>query len=353
MIVVFCMLAAPCAAAEYGDALGTDELEQALPEAAEQALGAMTVENAELDSGLARIIDFLREQLHGVLAEVLRPLSAVTAITLLYAVLRPLQTAQGEFDPVSFGACVAVSTAALGDVSSVFALGQRTLQELADFSHALLPTLTAAACAAGAPTSAGVKYAAGALFSDFLLLAANDLVLPLICAYTAAACANAVLGGQLAGPVRFTAWSAKTLMKVLVLCFTGYLSLTGVIASGADAAAVKTAKAAISTLLPVVGKTVADASESLVAGAGMIRNSVGVFGLLAALGVLALPLLRLGLRYLLFKAAAALLSSAAGDRLGKLIDAIAGAYGMVLGLVGSGAVILFLSVFSLIQTVSG
>lgn len=353
MMAVLCLLAAPCAAAEYSDALGTDELEQALPEAAEQALGEMTVEDAALDSGLEKILAFLQGQFHAVLAEVLRPLTAVTAITLLYAIVRPLQTAHGALDPVGFGACAAVSAAALGDVSSVFSLGQRTLLEMADFSHALLPTLTAAACAAGAPTSAGVKYAAGALFSDLLLTAANDLILPLLCAYTAAACANAALNGVLAGPVRLAAWSARMLMKALVLCFTGYLSLSGVIASGADAAAVKAAKAAIGTMLPVVGKTVADASEALVAGAGLIRNSVGVFGLLAALGVLALPLLRLGLRYLLFKAAAALLSAAAGDRVAKLIDAVASAYGMVLGLVGSGAAILFLSVFSLIRTVSG
>jgi len=347
------LLSAPCGAANLGEGLGTDELERAIPGAAAEVLDGMGVDSADLDSGLARVGAFLCARFHAVLAEVLRPLAAITAVTLLFAALRPLTAPRRGFDGVSFGACAAVSAIAVSDAGTVLALGRQTMAELADVSHALLPTLTAAACAAGAPTSAGVKYAAGALFSDLMLLAANNLVLPLICAYLAAACADAALGGALTGAAHFTAWAAKTMMKALVLCFTGYLGLTGIVAAGADAAAVKTTKAVISTLLPVVGKTVADASASLVAGAGLIRNSIGVFGLLSALAVLALPLLRLGLRYLLFRAAAALLAPVAGDPLGKLIGGIAAAYGMVLGLVGSAAAILFLSVFALIRTVSG
>ena len=347
------LLALPCHASELGAALGTEALERSLPERAAEALGDLTAEDATLEGGLERLWKYLGGRFHAELAGVLRPVAAVTAVTLLTLTARTLLPEKEGFDCVSFAGCTAVAVVALRDIGSEFALGLRTLTELADISHALLPTLTAAATAAGAPTSAGAKYAASALFSDLLLTAANDIIMPLICAYTAASCVTAALGGGLDGPLRFTKWSAKTLMKALVLCFTGYLSLTGVLSSGADAAAVKAAKSALSTLLPVVGKTVADASDALVAGAGLLRNSIGVFGLLAALGVLALPVLRLALRYLLYRAAAALLSMAAGGRIGKLIDAIGTAYGMVLGLVGAAAVILFLSVFSLIRTVSG
>lgn len=347
------LLALPCRAAGLGDELGTGALERALPGSAAEALGALRVEDAALDGGIARLCNFLRGRFRGVLAETLRPVAAIAAVAILCTAARTLLPEKEGLDFVSLAGCAAVAAIALRDVKSVFALGLQTLTELSDFSHALLPTLTAAAAAAGAPTSAGAKYAAGALFSDLLLTAARGLILPLICAYTAAACANAALGGGLDGPVRFTRWSVKTLMKALALCFTGYLGLTGILSSGADAAAVKAARSVLGTLLPVVGKTIADASDALVSGAGLLRNSVGLFGLLAALGVLALPVLRLMLCNLLYKAAAAILSMSAGGRISRLIDAIGSVYGMVLGLVGTAAVILFLSVFSLIQTVSG
>jgi len=339
-------------AADYGERFGTEELEEALPQSAINALGRLTVAGATAQEGSNRLLCYLAEQLHGILHEVLHPLTLVIAEALFYTVFSSLQQKTNGFDCVGVAVCAAISVSSLRDLQGIFAVGRQTLEEMVAFSHALLPTLATAACAAGAPTSAGVKYAAGAVVFDFLLQAAETVVFPLVCAFTAAACANAALGGSLSGPVRFSGWSVKTMMKLSVLCFSAYLGISGFVAEGTDAAAVKLAKTALGAL-PVVGKTAAGVSESLVAGAGVIRNSVGVFGLIASLGILALPMLRIGLRYILFKAGAALLSSVTDRRISGLIESIASAYGMVLGLVGMAAVILFLSVVSLVKTVSG
>jgi len=142
-------------------------------------------------------------------------------------------------------------------------------------------------------------------------------------------------------------------MKYLVLAFTFYLGLTGVLRGSADAAAVKAARTALSAGLPVVGKLLADASESLVAGLAMLRSATGVFGLLAVCAAVALPLLRLGLRCLLFRAAAALGGVVAGERLSRLLASLGTVYGMLMGLVGAGAAIALLSIFSLMRTVTG
>jgi len=342
-----------CAASELSDSLGVGALEAALPAEAEAALGGIGVGDAEADGVLARLASYLREQLSGALREALRPLAAIAAVTVLSAAGRPLLPEREGFDPVSFAACAAVSAAALGSYGSVYAVGTRTLTALADFSHALLPTLTAAAAAAGAPTSAAAKYTAAALFSDLLLTASERLILPLIGVCAAAGCASAALGGAIDGPVRCAVWCVRWGMKALVLCFTGYLSLTGILSSGADAAAVRAAKSALGTLLPVVGRTVADASDALLSGAALLRNSVGAFGLAAVLGILALPVLRLGVHCLLYRLTAALLAPAAGSRVARVLGAVGDAFGMLLGLVGAAAVILFLAIFSLLRTVVG
>ena len=88
------------------------------------------------------------------------------------------------------------------------------------------------------------------------------------------------------------------------------------------------------------------------AGAGLIRNTVGILGLGAVVAICAAPFLALGLRYLLFKAAAAVVSAVAGDRVGSLVEGISTAYGMVLALVGTGAIFMFISILSLIRTVT-
>ena len=271
-------------------------------------------------------------------------------MTLLCALAESFAPSAGE--TAAFAGCLAVAVVGAQDVQSVLVLGNATLDRLSEFSRVLLPTMTTAAAASGAPGTAGAVWAASALFSDVLLSAADRLILPLICGFTAAGCAAAVLGEKrIDGAVKLLQWSARTLLRALVLAFTAYLAVTRALGAASDAAAVKTAKAALSAV-PVVGRTLSDASEALVAGAGLLRAAVGVYGLLAVLAALLLPVLRLALRCLAFRAAAAVCSGVAGERIAGLIGRLGTAYSLLLGLVSAAAAIEFLAIISLIRTVT-
>ena len=341
-------------AAPLGDAFGAEKVEAAAPPTAREVLGELAPSETSPETGLERLLAFARQHFGEAVKETLRPLASILALCLLCAIGESFSAGtKAGAEAVALGGCLAVAAIGVADVHSVLSLGTETLAELTDFSRVLLPTLTTAAAASGAAGSAAAAYAASALFSDLLLTASEKLILPMICAYTAAAVSSAVLGDQrLDGAVHFLQWCAKTLLKALVISFTAYLSLTGILAGAADAAAVKTAKTVISTALPVVGKLMADASEALVAGAGLIRSAIGVYGMLACLAAVLLPVLRLGLRCLLFRAAAAICSGFAGARQTRLIACLGTAYGMVLSLIASAAAIEFLAVISLIRTVT-
>jgi stage III sporulation protein AE len=134
-----------------------------------------------------------------------------------------------------------------------------------------------------------------------------------------------------------------------MLLFVAYLSLTGVISAATDAVTTKALKTTIQTVLPVVGSIIADASETVLAGASILRNAVGIFGLLAVVATCLLPFLRLAANYLLYKAAAGLAGAIADSRITKLVNAVSTAFGMMLGLVGASALMLFISIISVIR----
>ena len=352
LLLAFC-LTVPAMAAEFSDEFGTERVEQAAPSAAKEILDGIRTEPDAAGTGLARLYGALQARFADELKKTLRPLAEIVAVCLLCSLGESFDMGtKSGLDAVALGGSLAVAVIGTGDVRSVLSLGTETLTELSDFSKVLLPTLTTAAAASGAAGSAAAAYAASALFSDLLVTAAERLILPMLCAYTAAAVSAAVLGDRrLDGAVKLLQWCVKTLMKALVLSFTAYLSLTGILAGAADAAAVKAAKTAVSAL-PVVGKLLGDASAALVAGAGLLRAAVGVYGMLACLAAVLLPVLRLGLRCLLFRAAAAVCSGFAPERQTKLIAALGSAYGMLLGLIASGAAVELLAVISLIRTVT-
>ena len=98
----------------------------------------------------------------------------------------------------------------------------------------------------------------------------------------------------------------------------------------------------------MVGGILADASESVLAGAGALKGTVGAAGLVVVLAICLAPFLRLALQYLVYKGAAALCAMVAQPALSGLIDAIGSAFGLVLGMTGAGALVLLVSLVSAI-----
>ena len=351
-LVMLLLLAVPARAAELSDALGLPEVAAAAPAGAAEAVGAPDVKDADFNAGLEALLSFAREKLPGVLRETLRPLAAIVAVTLLCAAAESFAGGRAETDTVAFAGCLAIAVIGVEDVRSVLRLGSGTLHTLRDFSRALLPTLVTAAAASGQAHAAGASWAAAALFSDLLISAAETVILPMLCGLAAAAAAAAVLGERrLDGAVQLLQWGTRTLLRALALCFTAYLGITHTLGAQADAAAAKTVKAVLTTALPVVGKLLSDASEAFVAGVGLLRSAIGVYGMLITLAAVCLPVLRLAARWLLFRAAAAVCVGVAGERQSRLIGRLSTVYGLLLGLVGIAAAAEFLSIISLIRTV--
>ncbi len=161
----------------------------------------------------------------------------------------------------------AIAAVAAADIHSFLGQGVETLQTLSDFSKALLPCLAAAATAAGALTSAAAKFAVTALYMDLLLNLASQVVMPVIYGYTALVIANAAVGGNaLAAAAGCMKWLCKGFLIVITLAFTAYLTVSGVIAGSADAVATRLVKTTLSSALPVVGSILSDAAGTLAAG---------------------------------------------------------------------------------------
>ena len=101
-------------------------------------------------------------------------------------------------------------------------------------------------------------------------------------------------------------WVVTSVLTVVLLVFVGYLTVSGVIAGSTDAVTVKAAKFTMSSLVPVVGGILSDAAETVLAGARILKNAVGVFGMLAVLCMCVAPFLQLGIHYLTYKVTSAL-----------------------------------------------
>ncbi len=353
--IIFLLLR--CMAPAYGAEI-PEEITDAMPDSAKELLeDTDKVENfTSLGDGLSGLWERTCKLLAVTVQDSLGGVVLIMSAILLCSLAEDCFGAAGGgrmLDPVPLVGTMVILLAVGSNMKSLMGLGEQTIEELDIFSKALLPTLSAAAAAGGYAVSASVRQVATVFFSDLLISLIRSLLLPLVWVFVALSAADAILpAGRLSGIAQGLHKAATWLLSGSLLLFTGYLSLSGAFASSADSLTLRMARSAIGTAIPVVGGIISDAADTILAGAGVLRQSVGIVGTLTILATCILPFLKLGVQYLLLKLSAFFAAAVAPEPLVKLLHALSSAFGLVLGMTGATAAMLLISVASSVKVVS-
>ena len=355
--LLLALLCLPARASSIGEAriiqeedFGLDELERA---AAEQ--GGTAEYGAALDDGLEALVDTGTRELGGILRRAVRSGVLILMILLFCGLAETVQEGAGgtAARSVSLAGTLAVTAVAVADVNALLGMGTGAIAKMTSFANVLLPAAAAVTAATGAITGAAARQLAAALFSDLLVNLINGLLVPLLYGYIAASVAQAAVGeDRLKRLADLLKWTVTTVLTAVTMAFVGYLTASGVVAGTADAATVKAAKLAISGAIPVVGGILSDAAETVLASAGVLKGTVGVFGMVTILGICLIPLLQLSVHYLAYKLTAALAAALGDGPVCALVDRLGSAFGLVLGMTGAGALVLLVSLVSAVGAVT-
>ena len=334
-----------------------DSVTEALPPEAAAHLEGLdeTPDHTTWSEGLARLWRDTQQQLGEALREKASGAALLLGVVLLCGVAESFlaaaeQPAVPQVVPVA--GALAITLVAAGDFQRMMGLGVETMEELDIFAKALLPTLSAAVAASGGIASASAKQVATVFFTNLLLTVIRRLLLPLLYGCIAAAAADAMVPGHSlkkigAGISKAVTWALTASM----VAFTGFLTLTGAATGAADAMTVQMTRSAISAAVPVVGSIISEATGTVLAGAGVLKGAIGIFGMLAVLSICLTPFLQMVVQYLLYKLAAFLAGTITEGPLAGLIDALGTAFGLMLGMTGSCALLLLISITSSVSAV--
>jgi len=347
LLLAALMLALPVRAA---DGFGATDAAEALPESAREYMGDASLEDIRGDGLVQRVLERFISKLESAARSSCGTVLVMMAVVLICSMAEAADSSGRAASYVLLAGVAAIGAAALSDVDSYMSAALEAMETLSDYSRVLLPVLAATAAASGAVGTAAASSAATAVFMDVLLHISVRLLIPAICAYAALAIANAAVGnGALKTAAKLMKSGCTLLLGGLTTAFALWLSVSGIVSGSADASAARLTKTVLSTALPVVGRILSDASGTLAAAAGSLRSLCGSFGLLAVLCICLSPVVELGLRYLLYKLCAALCACISGGRLAELLDNLGGCFGMLLAMTGSGAVFMYISIFSFMK----
>lgn len=287
---------------------------------------------------LQKAIGKIRPDLKEAVSVSMRVLSAV----LLTSVL-------GAFSPdnsqsVNMAGTVCVAAILFAGTKSMILLAGDTVRTLSDYGKLFIPVMTGALAAQGGLTASAGLYIGTAFFDSLLGTLLSSVFVPAVFLYLALSVAGGAgsedVPARLRDMIRSTfTWSLKTLLTV----FTTYMSITGVISGTTDAAALKATKVTISSVVPVVGGILSDASEAVLVSAGVMKNAAGIYGIFAILALCLEPFAKIGVHYLILKGTAALSCIFGSKRVTGVVGDFSTAMGMLLAITGAMCLLLLIS----------
>lgn len=317
-------------------------LEITAPEVPKSGEEFMPEKTDSFGDGFFELLQSVLLHLRPDLAEASQVCLSVAAAVMIVSVLRTFSG--GIKMAADMAGTTAIAAVLLLNTNSMIRLGAETVAELSEYGKLLYPVMAAAMAAQGGVTASAALYTGTAIFDAVLSSLISNLMVPMVYLFLALAAANSVAGEDLLKKMRdllknAMSWCLKTVLTV----FTTYMSITGVVSGTTDAAALKATKVTISSVVPVVGGILSDASEAVLVSAGALKNAAGIYGILAVLAVFLEPFLRIGSHYLILKATAAVCGIFGSKEMTGLIEDFSTAMGLLLAMTGSVCLLLLIS----------
>lgn len=134
------------------------------------------------------------------------------------------------------------------------------------------------------------------------------------------------------------------IMGFVLTLFVSFLSLEGTLTSGVDGLTLKGLKSASSTFIPVVGKALSDSVDTVLGATAVIKNAVGIVGIIVVLGICVVPIIKLIVLNILYNLSAAIAEPLADKKIINVMEQIADTFKVLLAIMFSISALLIVGI---------
>ncbi len=272
----------------------------------------------------------------------------IIVIALLFSIITHFKPSFGETG-VSKAAQTAqfviIGTITIGILSVAFSIGADAITSMTSFTSELFPLLITLLTALGGITSAAILSPATVFLTTGISIFFSSVIMPLVIVLMVFTIIN-----NFSASIKLTGFCAliKTIVKWAIgLSFTiflGIITIQGLLGSTFDGISIKTAKYTIDKLVPIIGGMVSDSVDVLISCTLLIKNAVGIAGIIIIAGIAITPVFGILAHYFLFKLTGAVLEPIGGKPIGKFATESADVLLLLFAAVLAAAAMFFITV---------
>jgi len=246
-------------------------------------------------------------------------LSRLLLLAVLSAVLHTFEKAfnQSRIAKISHNViCLVLSLMALTSFKEAINIGRNAVADITGFMHSLIPVLMSLLVAVGGFTSSAIFQPLIFLFINLVGAVINNIFFPGL--YLAAVL---LLIGHMVEDFnisRLAALVKNVNIAILSFSFTAFLGIMviqGVIGSVSDGVSIRAVKFLSKTFVPIIGGMVAEAMDVIVSSSLLIKNGLGVIGVIIMFMIVSVPIIKILSFVLIYKLASAFIQPVCDKRI--------------------------------------
>ncbi|MBO4897765.1 MAG: stage III sporulation protein AE [Clostridia bacterium] len=271
-------------------------------------------------------------------SEINTNLSAVSVIFALSFLLAVFSTSRHRFKGGENAAFLSVYMIITGIITSAFGeiskLGISLIQNTVLFLNSVIPILgTAIAGSAGAGVFASLSPQI-LIFSSLCGNLIKSIGMPAVYfSFGLSLIGNLSPHYSTASLAKVIRSTALWIVSGAVTIFSAVVSVSGMSCSSLNAAALKSAKFAVSGLVPVLGSLMTDSIEAVAGGAVVIKNIIGSAGILFIFFSVLFPVIKIASVIFIYKISSALIGTFGDKRITSVLDNMAGVLSAITGFI--------------------
>ena len=240
---------------------------------------------------------------------------------------------------------ILIVTLIMANFTSIIELTKDTIENIIGFMNTLIPILITLMITTGSITTANVVQPIILFAITFIGNTISSVILPLLLASTVLGIVSNISDKvQINKLSKCFKSSIVWILGIVLTVFVGFLSIEGTLTSSVDGLTAKTAKAAVSNFIPVVGKILGDAVDTVIGCSTVLKNAVGVVGIIVVIGICILPIIKLSILTISYYLTSAVCEIIADERIVKLLEQMAGSFKILLAILFSVSTMLLIGI---------
>ena len=275
-----------------------------------------------------------------------RTIGTILIVIIIHSVLKSITDDlenKGVSQVIFYVEYILIVTLIMTNFADIIAMTIEAIKNLVGITNLLIPILITLMITTGSIVSATMMQPMLLVAISFIGNVINMLIVPIITIVAVLSIISNISDRVQIGKIaKFFKSSIVWVLGIILTIFLGVLNIEGTLSSSVDGITAKTVKMTTQNIVPVVGKVLGDSVDTVMGCAGILKNAVGLFGVLIIIGICIMPIIRLSILTGIYKLMGAICEPIADEKIVKLLEQMGDTFKLLLGILFSVSTLLII-----------